>query len=128
MSIPIWTYLDPFDPQHMRAYTEYMTKGCWPKGFLPDNVTSPAGWHHVVAERIAIAWASFSAAVQQPDVVDSMAEAVHGLYRELQCDLYPQYREASDAMRADRRQKARKLLAIATVQQTENMDAASNHD
>jgi hypothetical protein len=55
-TVPLENWFDPDDERHLRAYQHLRDKGCWPEGFIPDNVEMSAHWVLTVTAKLADAW------------------------------------------------------------------------
>ena len=57
--VPDVNLIDWFDvnnKDHLTAYRHLQGTGCWPKGFLPENIEIPNGWHVLLMSRLSDAW------------------------------------------------------------------------
>lgn len=52
----IVTYFDPYNIEHLKAYRHLQTHGSWSRGFIPDNMEFPNGWHFLLMDKLANAW------------------------------------------------------------------------
>jgi hypothetical protein len=54
----ILKWFDINNLEHLKAWNELSNVGCWPKGFIPKDVTfdDNVGWHSVLAHRMADAY------------------------------------------------------------------------
>lgn len=52
----IVAWFNPYNRQHIRAYSNLRETGKWPDGFLPHDIEIPYGWQTKIAHKIADAW------------------------------------------------------------------------
>ena len=55
-NISIGDWFHPEDIDHIKAYRHLQETGFWPKGFIPDNIDFPPGWHYLLASIMAEKW------------------------------------------------------------------------
>lgn len=51
MKIDDW--FDPNNDEHLKAYKYLETNGYWQKGFIPEGIEFPNGWHILLVTKIA---------------------------------------------------------------------------
>ncbi len=49
-------YFDPYNMEHIRAYRHLQKEGTWSRGFIPEGMEFPNGWHFLVLNKLADAW------------------------------------------------------------------------
>jgi len=49
-------WFDTTNLDHLRAYKHLVDTGCWPEGFIPDDVEIPAGWIVGIMAKLANAF------------------------------------------------------------------------
>jgi len=49
-------WFDPYDFNHISAFSYLRDTGHWPEGFIPDNIDMGNIWQFDVVAKIAAAW------------------------------------------------------------------------
>jgi len=54
MNIQEW--FNPENEEHLKAYLHLEKTGCWPKGFIPDNMDFSPCWQVRLIDKMANLW------------------------------------------------------------------------
>ena len=54
MKINDW--FDPYDREHLEAYKHLNDTGCWPEGFVPEDMEYPPAHQILIAGKLAACW------------------------------------------------------------------------
>jgi hypothetical protein len=49
-------FFDIHNPDHLRAYLQFMGTGQWPEGFPPAGIRMHCGWENILQDQIVRAW------------------------------------------------------------------------
>jgi hypothetical protein len=52
-------FFDPYNKEHLIAYRHLQEEGCFPAGFVPDDVEIPLHWQILIANKMVNAWILF---------------------------------------------------------------------
>ena len=52
-------WFDPHNKEHIKAYVRLQETGCWPKGFVPDDVEMENHWLVGICSKMADAWVKY---------------------------------------------------------------------
>lgn len=52
-------FFDPDNIIHIEALSHLNNRGCWPKDFLPDNITFPAMWLFKLYNKLTNRWVKY---------------------------------------------------------------------
>lgn len=49
-------FFNPHNIEHIKAYEHLDEEGCWPEGFISDDIEFSTGWNSLVESKMAKAW------------------------------------------------------------------------
>lgn len=52
-------YFNPFNIEHIEAYTHLLKTGQWPVDFWSDDIELPSGWQISIMNKLANVWVDY---------------------------------------------------------------------
>ena len=61
-------WFDPYNYEHLKAFSYLCDTGTWPKGFIPNTVELGSLWRFIAVSSMATAWLKYKLDNEHSDI------------------------------------------------------------